>query len=178
MSYSGGTSEYPALDGGSGPWQRRLRLAAVVGAAASAAIVLLSFAPVPPVPDGEWLLLFFGAIAINFPTVIAFNMRARQGGIPPGEFSNLLINRNRWFYLVVALAVVSFISGITIQGQPEIHHGRYFLDDHGTLTQVSRATYLRATAVAQRMFASFAAVFYSVATIFNSASPQRSGNNS
>jgi hypothetical protein len=140
--------------------------------------VLLSFAPVPPVPDAEWLLLFVGAIAINFPTVISFNMRARRGGLAAGELFNLLVNRNRWFYLVVAVAVVSFLSGVTIQGQPEIHHGRYFLDDHGTLTQVSHGTYLRAMGAAQRMFASFAAVFYSVAAIFNSAPSQRSGNSS
>jgi hypothetical protein len=144
----------------------------MVGVAASAVIVLLSFVPVPPVPDALWGLLFFGAIAINFPTVISFQMRARRSRIPSGELRNLLINRNRWIYLVAALAAVSFIYGTTVlQGQPEIHHGQYFLDDHGTLIQVSHGTYLRAMAAQQRMFASFAAVFYSAATILNSALP-------
>lgn len=172
MPYSGGAGEHPAPVGESGPWQPRLRLAALVGAVACTGIALLSFVPVPPVPDALWGLLFFGAIAINFPTVISFKMRTGRSRIPSGEVYNLLIRRHRWIYLVVALAAVSFVYGIiSLRGQPEIQHGQFFLDDHGTLIQVSHATYLRGMAAQQRMFASFAAVFYSVATILNSALP-------
>lgn len=56
-----------------------------------------------------------------------------------------------------------------LRGQPTILHGGYFLDDHGSLIQISHDVYERALAAQERLFTSGACVFYCFAAVVNGA---------
>lgn len=139
-------------------WRRRLSLVISValfaistaGAIACVAICLLSSVPVPPVPVVIWASLFVGV----FPLTLIPVLLHRNGVSQWFE--------NRWLWPAFALAVICFLSGLvqSAHGQPEIIHGAYYEDSHGTLTRVSHETYLWAARATARMFSGGACLFY------------------
>ena len=52
-------------------------------------------------------------------------------------------------------------------GGPKIDHGRYILNEHGSVTVTSRAGYLDAKAAEQRLVSAIAGVFYLVMIAWN-----------
>ena len=164
-----GGSPYWGIDGGR--WRRPFLVASAVGAAASGVVVVLSFLPFsPPVPTAVWGVLFAGVLVVHVRSVLVLRRaQSRRGQVQLSAWSlQARLERNRWIWLVAALAIVSFVTAFpTLRGQPEIDHGHYFLNDHGSLIPVSRDAYLRALAAQQRLFTSVAAVFYSLGVMAN-----------
>jgi hypothetical protein len=163
MSRPGVTSrDKSGSDAGEG-WRRRLSLVVSVacftvsaaGAVACFVICLVSSVPVPPVPVVIWASLFGGLFPLNLLGLL-WNGRSR-------------LTPNRWLMAAFALAVICFVSGFVqlsvAHGQPEVIHGAYYTDTHGTLTRVSHDTYLWAARAAARMFSGGACLFYVVAAV-------------
>ena len=121
------------------------------GAIASVVICLLSSVPVPPVPRVIWLSLVIGVFTLGIGTL---NRNGQSW------------TENRWLTramaIAFAVALISFLSGFVqlAHGQPEIIHGAYYGDNHGTLTRVSHDTYLWAARAEARMFSGGASAFY------------------
>jgi hypothetical protein len=69
--------------------------------------------------------------------------------------------------VVVAVAVVACLLTThgSLRGQPEIHHGKYYLDDHGGLIPVTHAQYDQAVKRGQQLFASSALLFHLFAVV-------------
>jgi hypothetical protein len=125
-------------------------------AIACAVICLLSSVPVPPVPVVIWASLFVGL----FPMVLL--SRFHRNGLSG-------LTRNRWLDAAFIFALICFVSGFVqlgvAGGQPEIIHGAYYVDNHGTLTRVSHDTYLWAARAGARMFSGGACLAYVVAAV-------------
>jgi len=142
---------------------RAVLVASVIGASACAVVVLCSFLPVvPPLPPGAWLPLFVGIFAV-FPVPI---IASRRSALRPllGADTQELARRYWWLGLAGLVTMIAFITSVpSLQGQPTIVHGGYFLDDHGTLIRVSHDTYLRALAANERFFTGIACSFYAAA---------------
>jgi hypothetical protein len=140
----------------SGGWRRRLILAISVagfvistaGAIACAVLSLLSSVPVRPVPMAIWAWLFIGV----FPSSIVLLNRNGQS-----QWTG-----NRALKPAFAFAIVCFISGFVqlAHGVPEIIHGAYYQDSHGTLTRVSHGIYLWSLRAEARMAGGAAFLFY------------------
>jgi hypothetical protein len=122
-------------------------------AIACAVICLLSSVPVPPVPVVIWGSLFGGLFPLTLLTFLSHRNGQSQWTL------------SLWLKLALALFLVCFLSGIVQlgHGQPEVIHGAYYQDSHGTLTRVSYDTYLWAARAAARMFSGGACLFYVVA---------------
>jgi hypothetical protein len=130
----------------------------------------------PFLPDGviaiEWVLMFpiFGwAVFAWQPFSIAnrgelrfFQIRARYRRsrelMRPWEF---VFGWAITMLLLVAFVGVVFWGGLG--GQPEKHHGSYFDDSHGVLTQISLATYERERRRELDFFSAFPALFLLIA---------------
>jgi len=161
MSRPGVTSRGKSgSDVGAGP--RRLGLVISVacfalstaGAIACAVICLLSSVPVAPVPAVIWAPLVIGVFPLGI-GVLNRNAQSRW-------------TENRWLTRATAVAwavaLISFVSGFVqlAHGVPEVIHGTYYGDNHGTLTRVSHDTYLRAARAEARMASGVAYLFYVV----------------
>jgi hypothetical protein len=120
-------------------------VASTAGAIACAVICLVSSVPVPPVPVAVWASLVGGVIPMNI-----------LAGLGPDR------TENRWIMPALALFLVCFVSGIVQLGHgvPEVIHGAYYQDSHGTLTRVSHDTYVWAFRAAARMFGGGGCVGY------------------
>jgi hypothetical protein len=84
----------------------------------------------------------------------------RELDVPPKEIGGVP------FRMCVVAGCVLFAlffiggSGIVLsRGQPEMHHGRYFADDHGDLIPLTKAGYDHEVALGQRVFAAGSAAF-------------------
>ena len=121
---------------------------------------LLSFIPfMPPLPMALVIVCFVGV----FPAMSSALLGARRRGVPlhGGEFIRGL---PPWIGLVAAVAFVSFFTAQAgLPGPPEIHHGQYYFDNHGSLIPTTLAGYQRGLRGQQRVFTSIPAVFYAVA---------------
>jgi hypothetical protein len=121
---------------------------------------LLSFIPsMPPLPMALVMVCFVGV----FPAMGSALWGARRRGVPlhGGEFIRGL---PPWIGLVAAFTFLSFFSAQAgLPGQPEIHHGQYYFNDHGSLITTTLAAYQRGLRGQQRVFTCIPAVFYAVA---------------
>lgn len=61
--------------------------------------------------------------------------------------------------LVVGLSIAG------LHGQPTISGGRYLLNDHGSLSPVTRAAYEHALVLQQRVFTLIPAIFFAIGVI-------------
>lgn len=168
-------------------WRQTRRTAAWVGVVIGGATVVSTYLPgAPYVPDAVWVILFISIFPI-FGSVV-MEMAKRQRGRPRRRWNdftgltNEYYNR-RWDHfrrtlrsvppalrygipLAAVLLWGSMMFGITsLQGQPEIHNGRYFLNDHGSLIPVDRAGYEHGLALQERLFASGATLFLGFAAV-------------
>jgi hypothetical protein len=176
----------------------RLRLlalgASVVGFAACAVVVLLSFIrAVPPSPPALWVVLFIGIFPLHLRSVVVHKRNADR---PPGSKIRIRKKRGRitapervpsrtegstatsLLYLavglVIILAAVAFLSArSSLGGGATTVNGSYFLNDHGELIPVSYHAYERALAAEGRVFTSIPAAFYAVGIAFNASPAER-----
>ncbi len=139
----------------------------------------------PYVPDAVWLVLFVLAFPIFGSVVIEMAQRQKRPRRRWNDTTGLTNEyySSRWdqFLQVLRSAHPALRLGIPMlaiflwaslafgiasaQGQPEIHNGRYFLNSHGSLTPVDRAGYEHGLAVQERILASGAALFLTVAAV-------------
>jgi energy-coupling factor transporter transmembrane protein EcfT len=130
------------------------------GMGVSLLLSLLSFMSfVPPLPTALVIACFVGVA----PAMGSGLSGARRRGVPlhGAEFIRGL---PPWLSLVAAFAFVSFFTAQAgLPGPPEIHHGQYYFDNHGSLIPTTLAEYQRGLRGQQRVFTSIPAVFYAVA---------------
>jgi hypothetical protein len=118
----------------------------------------------------QWpeFVLFPLAIIVNFSSVMYLRRYSgRRGRVRWREFveglpRELVIS----FVVLFAVAWLVGLDSITsIGGQPTISGGRYYLNDHGTLTQVTRPAYQHALVLQQRIFTLIPSVFFALAVL-------------
>ena len=147
-------------------------------------------------PDGVWIVLFVLVFPIFGSAVIERGVgRAGRPRRRWNDFSGLanqyddrgwdqlrltlrsLPSALRYGIPVAAIFVLaSMMFGITsLQGQPEIHNGRYFLDDHGSLIPVDHAGFEHGLALQERLFASGATLFLGFAAVLTTGPLPRDG---
>ncbi len=148
-----------------------LRLSAA-GLAAELAIPLTTVTPgVPVVPTAVVILLFLGCFPIHFRTVAVLITRT-GGRIRPDALRDLVdpvpvAARVGFLAFFVAAWVITAASFAHLGGQPTASHGRYFLNDHGSLLPVTHQAYLHAQIVQKRIFTLIPSVFYALGVLVN-----------
>ncbi len=130
-----------------------------VGLTASVLLALLSFLPsMSPQPEALTLVCFSGMFPVFASAMLL--LRPRRGRDSGAALVRLL----PWVVPVAAFAwVCSATAAGGPPGQPEIHHGLYYFNNHGSLIPTTLAQYRDGLRANQRGFASTSAVFYAVA---------------
>jgi hypothetical protein len=171
-------------------WRQVRRFAAWSGVAVGLLTAGSTYLPgAPYVPDAVWIVLFVLVFPIFGSVVFERGVgRAGRAGRPRRRWNDLSGLTNQyddggWDQLRLTLrslpsalrygipvaAIFLFASmmfGIaSLQGQPEIHNGRYFLDDHGSLIPVDHAGYEHGRALQERLFVSGATLFLGFAAM-------------
>ncbi len=159
--------------------------AALVGAVFAIVAVATSFLPnAPYVPMGMVMVLFvvvfpvYGAAFLREMIPFSRLQRAQRAagtrkwwqGTDRGLMKQLTAPvpkpvRVGFVVLFVVLWLAMMSSSTGPAGQPSTHDGRYFLNNHGDVTEVSRSKYDDAVATSTRGFAAGAAAFYSLGFI-------------
>ena len=143
--------------------------AAAVSFAVSGVVVALSFLPGDPlVPDGLVFLLFFGVFPVHLGSVVT--MVRFQDGRRWFRGGERALHRalSPWQRVATSVAfgacwLLVLLSFFQIDGQAERHDGRYYLSNHGDLTEVGRDEYIEQRKLQQRAFSAGPAGFYVVA---------------
>jgi hypothetical protein len=73
--------------------------------------------------------------------------------------------------LVLAAWLIATVSILSIGGQPTTEHGQHFLNNHGSLTAVTRSEYRHALVLQQRIFTLIPGLFFGVAVLANASRP-------
>lgn len=164
------------------PWRafKAISWLAVVGAACTAAVTAWLLLPGDrPVPGPVWTAAFTCAIPVFGAAVVMAKRYWRRGAAPGGLtlpaarpparpptvvrvlFAVLIT------LIVVILTLVVIVSSASPvpPGSPEIVDGQYVLNNHGSLTPVSRQEYMHTLEVWQMGFTSIAMVFYLTAAL-------------
>jgi hypothetical protein len=154
-------------------WVRWIVRLAFVGTIYSAGVVGWLLLPGDrPVPTVVWLVAFLGLFPV-FGSAVFFANRHWRGR---AELARPALKRPGLVVVVaigtlVALMVTALVLTVVAPlpevppGQPQIVDGRYVLNNHGTVTSVSRQEYLRALEAGQRGFAALALLFYQLAAL-------------
>ncbi len=119
--------------------------------------------------------IFFACIfPVHFRTVIVgLDVKRKTGKTPADIVKFWPPPFRRWlgYPFLAAYAAAAVLVALSVPtlagGQPERHGNRYFLDDHGQLTQVSEAKYYAGEIGVDRLFLTGAAVFLGVGAVFN-----------
>jgi hypothetical protein len=154
--------------------------ATFAGAAAVLALVLILItagASHPYYPTWVTFAVFALIFPVHLRTVIVGIRRQRAAVDKQAAIASLLrpwplpINRSLALVVVVAYAAAAALTASSVPaiagGQPERHAGRFYLNDHGTLTQVSETTYYSAEIGGDRWFLGGAAIFLGVGAVIN-----------
>lgn len=144
-----------------------LRISAA-GLAVELVIALSTVLPnAPVVPQGLEFALFPGIFVVHLRSVLVLKGREKRGsvkelmgGLPP-------MIRLAFLALFLVAWIVGVMSIVHIGGQPTQIHGRYYLNDHGTLIAVTHSGYLHALVLQQRIFTLIPSVFYALGVIVN-----------
>jgi lysylphosphatidylglycerol synthetase-like protein (DUF2156 family) len=161
------------------PWRayRTVLWLAVSGAAYAAAIVGWLWLPgYRPVPTPVWLAAVMPAVMVNGSAVLFARRYWRRGSTQDRTRPTERVRPNPIVVVRALLAVLVTLIVVVLvltararagpplpPGQPEIVNGQYMLNNHGSLTPVSRELYLRAGEGLQQLGVSVAMVFYLVA---------------
>ena len=131
-----------------------------IGLTASLLLALLSLVPsMSPQPEALTMVCFAGVFPVFAGAM--FLLRRWRGRDSFAAFLRILLP---WVGPVVAFAYLcSAIATGKPPGQPVIHHGLYFFNNHGSLIPATLAQYRDGLRADQREFASNSAVFYAVA---------------
>jgi hypothetical protein len=152
--------------------RRPVGFAASVLAAIGGLMWLLSFVPGSPTAP-FWGFVVFPCFALMFPvffvTIIDANLRRRGRS---GLRSPLPLKLPGWrgaaagvIFVGVWLASMAVFFGGGLTGQPFERDGRYFTDNHGTETEVTRDDWLEQNALSSRLFAGGVLVFSGLAAL-------------
>jgi hypothetical protein len=76
-----------------------------------------------------------------------------------------------YFGLVSAAWLIAMLSILSSGGQTTTEHGQYFLNDHGSLTAVTRPEYRHALVLQQRAFTLIPSMFFTMAVLANALRP-------
>lgn len=157
-----------------------LRLA-FVGAAYSAGIVGWLLLPGDrPVPMLMWSVAFVGLFPVFGSALLVARRYWREG---MGTGTPTLWRPGAVVVGVLATLAALVVAGLVLTavapappvppGAPEVVDGRYVLNNHGSLTPVSRRVYLRVLEAWQLGFVSIAFLFYLVAALVVGATGER-----
>jgi hypothetical protein len=122
------------------------------------------------VPLPVWLVAFVGVFPV-YGVALALARHYWRAGDTSGRSWLAAPDRVVVAALIIVVAAVVAVLVSTVvtpyvevpPGQPEVVDGRYVLNNHGTVTSVSREAYLHALETGQRGFVEIAWVFYVVA---------------
>jgi hypothetical protein len=146
---------------------------AVLSASVGLVMWLLSFVPGAPTAD-YWAVVVMPAVVSIFPVwiVTLLEVKRRQAGRSPLR-SAVPIPLRGWRLpagaaLFLTLWLSFMLTGLTtdIPGGPEEHNGRYYANDHGVLTAITRAEWEEASATSSRGFAGAAVMFAGLAALY------------
>lgn len=144
--------------------ERGFRLSAA-GFGLASALLAVTFIPgAPLLPTWLFFVLMGSAIFVGVHRVRGRRgiwtgtMRISTDGVLKNIPAGLRVPVQGVFLLMVLVAVLSFIH--VVGGQAEIIHERYYLDDHGALTQVTHAAYEQSRIWTGRLFTAFPAMFF------------------
>ena len=140
---------------------------ATAGLVVDLAIAVTTCLPgAPMVPTWPELALFPVAFLVQFTTIVRLGSQRRQQ--PVRLMDDLPLPALVGFgALVTAAALVLITSRSSLGGNPVASHGRYYLNDHGYFTQVTKAQYEHAVALSQRLFAIVPSVFFAINVLLN-----------
>jgi hypothetical protein len=144
-----------------------LVVATAVASCVDVAVAALSFAsPVIVVPEGIVVSFFafaiLGGLSYAVLTAVTFGRSAVKGRAGGELFKR---RSSQIGALVVAVAIgLGMFQLARLPGVPgyDAYSGRYYFDDHGSITYTDRAHYLAASAVQARTFATFAFAFTTI----------------
>lgn len=147
-----------------------LRLS-VAGLALELLIASSTLAPnAPVVPQWPQFLLFPLIFVVHLSSVLRLNperpLRWREllAGVPPVAAAALVI-------IFVGAVLVLMASIGSIGGKPTMSGGRYYLDNHGSLTPVTKAAYEHALVLQQRIFTLGPSVFFALGALVHYRRP-------
>jgi hypothetical protein len=149
-------------------------IAGVLAIAALTLVLVTVGASHPLFPTAVTFAIFVCIFPVHFRTVIVGVRLKRKTGasmdlaklVWPPPFSKRVGFVILAVYTAVALLVALSMSSIS-GGQPEKHGNRYYLDDHGTLTEVSQASYYAGVIGVDRLFLGVASIFLGAGAVFN-----------
>ena len=147
-------------------WWRFALPAAAIGCAVCGLVAAWSLlAGQALVPEPLVFPLFFGVFPVHVCTLIWWFRRRAAGPSAHLGFRDVLQELTTgWRVLlgaVMALFVLApLLTAPRLRGGPVERDGRYFLNSHGELTEVSRDDYLRHQSYSQVTFTAFPGLFY------------------
>ena len=152
------------------PVRRALGILAAVLAVDGLVVWLLSFVPSAPLA-GSWQALVLPAFVLMFVPfgAMVLNQAINQQGRSPlrGTFGVHGWRR----VLIVVVFVGVWLTGISVffsgglKGQPEAINGRYYSNDHGTVTEISEEEWRTSSALVSRLFAVGVLAFGTIAAV-------------
>lgn len=139
-----------------------LRPARYVSAAGFLLALACHVATYLPVDPGLFQPLVFGSFPVIFPLVLIVILAQNERRIRIDDLIRHITIRERLgvggFLAYVAIDFVLMIS--LLPGQPEAHHGAFFMNVHGALTQINHAAYIAGLQHANRLFSGHEMAFY------------------
>jgi hypothetical protein len=155
---------------------RAFRLS-LIGWCLASGLLIMTFVPeAPAVPSWLMFALMGGAIFVGAYTIAGHRgVWTRRVRISKDDaLKNIPTGLRRAVQaFVLAMIVISALAFVHLTGgQAEIIHGRYYLNDHGSLTQVTRAAYERSRIWEGRLFTAIPAVFFLAAACLNYRPPE------
>ncbi|WP_316959532.1 hypothetical protein [Streptomyces sp. TRM68367] len=141
----------------------------------TAIAVILTLLPGSPVVPAAAAFTLFG---LAFPVFGSAMLRCYRTGIltliQGPQFPLLLWHTPRWLRaaagsLAVGVVLCVVVGGVPASGQPERTAGGYYLNNHGDLQPVSRATYESALKSRTRWFDAGATLFFAVSALMVAA---------
>jgi len=167
----------------------RLRVVALVALSLAAAGVLVIVASVFPGTGPALTRLWpwlFGAIFPIFAIALGVELATRARRAPRRRWGNsgndMFRDVSRWLppraglalKVVFALGVVNFaISIATMPGQPVTENGRYYANDHGSLTELTAQQFDQAERTAARVYSGHVVMFDSIGAALLVANSRR-----
>lgn len=142
----------------------------VAGFLCSGAAYLGSFLGLTVDQLGIWLAPLLIGLFLSFVSVLIAERFQTSGSGFTNAFKDA-VPKWAWFtqFPIMALAILQIVLvffGDGAQGSPTIMDGQYVLDNHGVLTAVTRAEYLRAGGEALRSMAAIWMLFFYVDAVY------------
>jgi hypothetical protein len=140
-------------------WERWALPVALVGVVVAGAVTASTFLADPPtVPAVVKVLLFLGIFPLHLGTIFVL----RESGEAPTDalrrLPPLVLAVAAAMFMAFALAGMTAVLGKS--GATERHDGRYFLNDHGEISEITKDDYEQRRAGSARSSAAIPGAFY------------------